>query len=96
MGTFCPVTAPEKDPVQCQARPTIAQHRGDGGSCARFARDVVSFSGTSLPVCRVHAKKYASWGAQAESQARALWGWPGVSGGPEQDDDAVGADSLSV
>jgi hypothetical protein len=61
---------------RCQARPKAARpdYREDM-LCASCACTVVSFRGAAIPVCRIHEKKYARWGATAEEQAMLLWDW---------------------
>jgi hypothetical protein len=61
---------------RCQARPKAARpdYRADM-LCASCACTVVSFRGAEIPVCRIHEKKYARWGATAEEQAMLLWDW---------------------
>jgi hypothetical protein len=77
---------------RCQARPKAARpdYRADM-LCASCACTVVSFRGAEIPVCRIHEKKYARWGATAEEQAMLLWDWD-----PSEPVGAVAAASLPM
>jgi hypothetical protein len=64
---------------QCQARPAAGRRWArDDLLCASAASSLVLHRGVEMPVCRIHGKTFARWGAAAEGKAALLWGWQGA------------------
>ena len=76
--TETPTDPDEAQP--CRAIPSAAR-RGWRADllCASRAKTEVEFDGRMVPVCRMHEATYVRWGADAEQNAVALWGWTRTS-----------------
>jgi len=61
---------------RCRAQPAAAR-RGfrEDVLCASMANTIVRFHGRDVPVCEIHARTFARWGADAEASAELLWRW---------------------
>jgi hypothetical protein len=61
---------------RCQARPKAGRRwQREDPRCANSASTRVPFRGHDMPVCRMHERTYARWGAEAAENAAVLWGW---------------------